>query len=98
MIKGDFAKDTVNAIAADVEAIQHEYAAKLSVILNRLEAIDPEVAKRTIELFDDRGDAAIWLASHHPCFHGLNPYQLIASGKRQDVLDVLGRVEHGIFS
>lgn len=98
MVKSNVVEDTVNAIAADVEAIQHEYAAKLSVILKRLEAIDPEVAKRTIELFEDRGDAAIWLASHHPCFHGLNPYQVIASSNRQEVLDVLGRFEHGIFS
>lgn len=98
MVKSNFVEDTVNAIAADVEAIQYEYAAKLSVFLNRLEAIDPEVAKRTIELFDDRGDAAIWLASRHPCFHGLNPYQVIASGKRQEVLDLLGRIEHGTFS
>lgn len=98
MVKSNFVEDSVNAIAADVVAIQREYDAKLSAILNRLEALDPEVAKRTIELFDDRGDAAIWLASHHPCFHGLNPYQLIASSKRQDVLDILGRIEHGIFS
>ena len=98
MVKSNFAEDTVNAIAADVEAIQHEYDAKLSALLNRLEALDPEVAMRTIEVFDDRHDAATWLASLHPCFHGLNPYQLIASGKRQDVLDVLGRIEHGIFS
>lgn len=98
MVKRNLAEDTVNAIAADVETIQREYAAKLSVILNRLEAIDPEVAKQTIEVFDDRNDAALWLASRHPCFHGLNPYQVIANGKRQEVLDVLGRIEHGIFS
>jgi uncharacterized protein (DUF2384 family) len=98
MIKGDFAKDTVNAIAADVEAIQREYDAELSVLLNRLEALDLELAKQAIEVFGNRCRAAIWLAARRPCFHGLNPYQLIAKGKRQDVLDILGRIEHGIFS
>ena len=98
MFKSNSAKDTVNAIAADVEAIQREYDAKLSAILNRLEALDPEVAKRAIEVFDDRRNAAIWLAAPRPCFLGLTPYQVISGGKRQDVLGVLGRIEHGIFS
>lgn len=98
MVKGNFVEDSVNAIAADVEAIQCEYDAKLSVLLNRLEALDLELAKQAIEVFGDRCRAAIWLAARRPCFHGLNPYQLIADGKRQEVLDVLGRIEHGIFS
>lgn len=98
MIKSNVVEDTVNAIAANADTIQREHDAKLSAILNRLEVLDPEVAKRTIEVFNSRSDAAIWLASRHPCFHGLNPYQVVASGKRQDVLDVLGRIEHGIFS
>lgn len=31
-------------------------------------------------------------------FRGHVPYQVIACGQRQDVLDVLGRIEDGIFS
>lgn len=98
MIKSNVVDDTVNAITADAGAILREYDAKLSALLNRLEALEPEVAERAIEVFDDRSKAAIWLAARHLCFHDLSPYQVIAKGQRQDVLDVLGRIEHGIFS
>ena len=98
MVKSNSTEDTVDAIAADADAIQREYGDMLLALLNRLEALDPEVAKRTIEVFDDRSDAALWLTRRHPCFGGCVPYQVIASGHRQDVLDVLGRIEYGVLS
>lgn len=91
-------EDTVDAIAADADATRHKYGEMLSALLSRLEALDPEMAKRTIEALNDRSKAALWLATRHPCFHGHVPYQVIASGQRQDVLDVLGRIGHGTFS
>jgi hypothetical protein len=98
MVKSNSAEDTVDAIAADADALQHKYGDMLSALLNRFEALDPEMAKRTIEALNDRRRAAQWLATRHPCFAGHIPYQVIACGQRQDVLDVLGRIEHGIFS
>lgn len=98
MAMGDSAEDTVDAIAADASAARPKYGDMLSTLLNRFEALDPELAKRTIEALDDRSKAAMWLATRHPCFRGNVPYQVIACGQRQDVLDVLGRIEHGIFS
>lgn len=91
-------EDTVDEIAADADAIKRKYGDMLLALLNRLEALDPEVAKRTIEVFDDRSDAALWLATRHRCFGGHVPYQVLASDQRQDVLDVLGRIEYGIYS
>lgn len=95
---GDSAEDTVDAIAADADAVRHKYGDMLSTLLNRLETLDPEITKRTIEALDDRSKAAMWLATRHPCFRGRVPYQVIACGQRQDVLDVLGRIEHGVVS
>jgi hypothetical protein len=98
MVRGNTVEDTIDAIAADADAIRHKYGDMLSALLDRLEDIDPEVAKRTIEALNDRSKAALWLATRHPCFRGHVPYQVIACGQRQDVLDVLGRIEHGTFS
>jgi hypothetical protein len=98
MVMGNTAEDTIDAIAADADAIRHKYGEMVSALLSRFETLDPEMAKRTIEALNDRSKAALWLATRHPCFRGHIPYQLIASGQRQDVLDVLGRIEHGTFS
>lgn len=98
MDMGNTVEDSVDAIAADADATRHKYGEMLSVLLSRFESLDPEMAKRTIEALNDRRKAALWLATHHPCFRGRVPYQLIASGQRQDVLDVLGRIENGTFS
>lgn len=67
---GDSAEDTVDAIAADADAVRYKYGDMLSTLLNRFEALDPEITKRTIEALEDRSKAAVWLATRHPypCF------------------------------
>lgn len=60
---GDSAEDTVDAIAADADAVRYKYGDMLSTLLNRFEVLDPEMAKRTAEALDDRSKTAVWLFS-----------------------------------
>lgn len=60
--------------------------------------VDPEVAKQAVYVFDDRPEAALWLVSLPLVLGGRSPYEELARGKRQDILDVLTRLLHGVCS
>lgn len=87
--------DSPDRLATDVEHLQMHYWMRLEEFLRRLEALDPELANRAIEVWDDRADAALWLATVHPALK-TTPYRALAVGKRQAVLDLLARFQHGI--
>ena len=72
--------------------MEQERAARLAVLLQRLEALDAEVAKRVIETFGDRTKAARWLATAQRGLNYVTPYQTLAQGSRQAVLDALGQI------
>ena len=69
---------------------------KLEAFLQRLERFDPEVARRAIEVWDDRADAALWLATAHPGLGDVTPYRALVQDERPAVLDLLWGFEHGL--
>lgn len=89
--------DTLKTLAADAERLRNDHDDGLEQLLKRLEELDSELATRVIEVFGNRSVAARWLARRRPCFRDQNPYPVIARGERQDVLDALGRIDHGTF-
>ena len=88
--------DSLERLAWNARNLEQERATKLEALLQRLEVLDPEVAKQAVFVFDDRADAALWLVSVHPAFGQRSPCEELAQGKRQDILDVLTRILHGI--
>lgn len=61
-------------------------------MLDLLRQIDPEVAKQAVHVFNDKTDAAEWLASPILTLGGITPLQALAEGKREDVLRVLNGI------
>lgn len=96
--EGPVLVDSLDRLARDAGDLEQERAARLEALLARLEVLDPEVAKRAIYVFDDRADAALWLVGVHPALGKRSPYAELARGRRQAVLDVLGRTLNGICS
>ena len=90
--------DTLEQLARDARYLEQEREAQLERLLQRLKRLDPEGAKRTVRVFDDRGDAALWLTTANRGLADLTPYQALAQGKRQDILDTLWRIEYGVYS
>lgn len=80
---------------AELHQLQHERS--LLELLDALRDIDPKVAERTVEVFDDKTSAASWLASPVRSLGGVTPLQALAEGKREDVLRVLHQIRHGIY-
>lgn len=88
--------DSLERLARDARNLERERATKLEALLQRLEVLDPEVAKQAVFVFDNRADAALWLVSVHPALGQRSPCEELARGNRQAVLDTLVRLLHGI--
>lgn len=67
-------------------------------ILRKLRTIDKEVVSRARDVFDSRRDAAEWMTTHNRALAGATPLEALAKGERNAVLDVLGRIEYGVYS
>ena len=52
---------------------------------------------RAIEIFNNRKEASHCLLSPNTSPGGVTPLSSIEAGKTKDVLDVLGRIEHGVY-
>ncbi len=58
---------------------------------------DEELWTRAVEVFGCPEKARQWLVQPNPALGGCSPAEAALS-RRQDVLDVLGRIEHGVIS
>lgn len=56
------------------------------------------VKTRAIEVLGDREAAERWLSTPKPALGGRIPIDLARQGEEQQVLELLGRIEHGVFS
>lgn len=88
------------------------YALVMSVIAGGLTALAPAlkarkqtknlhlmVTRKAEKVFGDAAAAADWLNSKNTALGGVTPRSLLnTGGGTQSVLDVLGRIEHGVFS
>lgn len=90
--------DSLERLARNAAALEQGRTAVLVALLARLEVLDPEVAERVIRVIADRTHAARWLATNQRSLGDATPYQVLAQGGRQAVLEELERIDHGIFS
>jgi uncharacterized protein (DUF2384 family) len=81
-------------MAALQDEIDRLRAAKIKL---RLSA--PEIVDRAIETFESIDGAAIWLASPAHGLEGKVPVEVAATVKgRTKVLNLLGRIDHGLLA
>lgn len=60
--------------------------------------IGKELAKRVLEVFEDKKNAARWFYSPLIALGGKRPYDLYKEGKTSEIETILGRIEHGTYS
>ena len=89
--------DSLGRLAQDAEVLEKDREERLEKLLQRLEQLHPEVAKRTVEVFDDRAEAALWLVTIHPALGELSPYEELARGRQQAILGALDRILYGVY-
>ena len=84
--------DSLERLAKDARYLEQEREKQLERWLQRLERLDPEVARRAVAVFEDRQDAALWLTAVHLGHDNVSPYEALVRGKRQAVLAALDRM------
>lgn len=61
--------------------------------------MDQKLLARAVEVLGNERDALHWLQTPKRALNNQIPLQLIETkGGQQEVLDLLGRIEHGVFS
>jgi len=71
------------------------YEFELVGIFKKLKETDPEVASAALDLCEDVLKAAEFLVAPTRRLAGKSPLQAIENGERQNLLDLIGRMEHG---
>ena len=83
-------------IAAALTAEQWRYQEALQAVFAELERTDSELTTRLVSALGDPVLAMEWLARRQPGRED-SSCDLLAKGKRDDVLDILLRIEHGVY-
>lgn len=87
--------DTLERLVRDAGRLEQERATRLEILLQRLESLDPEVAKEAVFVFGDRAEAARWLNSRPLALARRSPYEELARGHRKEILNELGAILYG---
>ncbi len=95
---GDPAADSLVQLAEDAKFMERERQARLEAFFHRLENLDAEVAQQALETFGDRAKATYWLGKALRQFGDLSSYEMLAQGKRLEVLEALARIDNGFFA
>jgi len=90
--------DSLALLAEDARFMERERRARLEAFFQRLEKLDPEVAQQALETFGDHAKAAYWLGKALRQFGDRSSYEMLAQGKRLEVLEALTRIDHGFFA
>ncbi len=73
-----------------------DYEDELLRVFKKLKEDDIEVASMSLELFGDVVKSAKFMAIPAKGLGNKSPLQVLEEGRRQEVLDLIGRLEHGI--
>jgi hypothetical protein len=85
-------------LSHQAEQARRVYERELVEIFHKLEKEDPEVATTALQVWEDVNKAATYLASPIQALAGKSPLEAVENGDRQAVIDLLFRIEYGIFS
>ena len=69
----------------------------LSLRKNWINSISPGAIEKVKSIFEDEDSAVKWLTEENRAL-GRIPIELISEGREQEVWDILGRIEWGVFS
>ncbi len=85
--------ESMKQLAMRAEWLERQHLYETRKLFQELETLDPVLFNRTVQGQGDLTDAALWFAA--PGFGELNPYRMVANGKREEVLKVLIHLSDG---
>lgn len=88
---------SLKRLAADAAECQSQYAHCLRQTFVRFSALDQDLSSMAIRALGNEDAAAHWLASPLKTLGNATPLEAIGEGKRRQVVDILTRIEHGVY-
>mgnify|MGYP000941389626 CR=1 FL=1 len=89
-------------VIADLEELPDDASfTQIKAALDRaaFQTLPESVRRRALEVFGDEASAAEWLTTRIVALGGQTPVDtLMRVGGEEEVLTILGRIEHGVFS
>jgi uncharacterized protein (DUF2384 family) len=85
-------------LADSADRLEDVFQVGALAIFAQLRRSDPELVKSILQVWSDRKSAARWMVKPVAALGGISPLRAIARGQRDSVIQVLGRIEHGVFS
>lgn len=86
-------EDSLIWLGRDGRYLGQEHSKQQERLLQRLEKLDREVAKKAIKAFKSRPMAASWLIAVSSGLKGLSPVEALARGRRKTVLKLIAEVK-----
>lgn len=83
-------------LAESKEAMVRKCAADNLRALEIITVTDGELAEELLQTFGNADFAASWLVLSQPHFNGKNPLEVLSGGQRDEVVNVLRRIQYGI--
>ena len=88
----------MNKLSEKAQKAKQLYEEILQEVFLGLSAVDPEVHKEALFVWDDKLDAAVFMSTSHPLLDGRSPIEAVENGARADVLLILSNIKDGNFS
>lgn len=89
----------INNVLAQIEAAHVSFSHAATAAFSVVENADPELTGLMLQVLEHRRDAsAEWLCHANRALGGIMPLKAIATGRRQDVIELLNRIEYGAVS
>lgn len=89
--------DTYKQLCESLLARKHAWDKAAAEFLTQLKEVDPLLVQALMRAFAEESKAISWCVSVSPFLRRM-PIELICEEQREEVLDELKRIEHGVFT
>lgn len=81
-----------------IERADLDHAEICRVVLATIRKVDQDLVSRLVEVLGNVDTASEYLCSKNVALGGASPLMCLTNGRRQDVIEILNRIEHAIVS
>ena len=91
-------KSDIKTCWDEVLAARRLFHATCLSAFRRLKHLDTELYIKAVHTLENEDEAAHWFSDRLEAYEGQTAWEVLLSGKRQVILAVLARMEHGIYA
>jgi len=87
----------IKTLYEDISAARSHLDAVCLFAFRRLKELDAQVYDAAVQTLETEGEAAYWFSDPIEAFGNRTAWEALLAGDRPLILDVLARMEHGVY-